>query len=87
MWNRIVRLWKLMPDLHYILKFKAATGFVVVLEYRNLEELNTIQKKIEEAGIACERLQNFNFNFDQSDLYMDMRSPECIEQFDLDDWI
>ncbi len=76
-----------MPDPRYILKFRAATGFVVVLEYRNLEELDTIQKKIEEAGIACERLQDFNLNFDQSDLYMDMRSPECIAQFDLDDWI
>ena len=78
---------KTMPDPRYILKFQAATGFVVVLEYRNLEELDTIQKKIEEAGISCERLQDFNLNFDQSDLYMDMRSPECIAQFDLDDWI
>ena len=76
-----------MLDDHYILKFKAATGFVVVLEYRNLEELDVTQKKIEEAGISCERLQKFSLNFDQSDLYMDMRSPECIEQFDLDDWI
>ncbi|TDJ59941.1 MAG: hypothetical protein E2O41_03285 [Nitrospina sp.] len=76
-----------MLDDRYILKFKAATGFVVVLEYKNSEELAANQKKIEEAGISCERLQGFSFNFDQSDLYMDMRSPECIEQFDLDDWI
>ncbi len=76
-----------MLDDRYILKFKAATGFVVVLEYRNSEELAANQKKIEEAGLSCEQLQGFSFNFDQSDLYMDMRSPECIEQFDLDDWI
>ena len=76
-----------MLDPRYILKFNAATGFVVVLEYKNLEELDANQKKIEEAGISCEQLKDYSFNFDQADLYMDMRSPECIEQFDLDDWI
>ena len=76
-----------MADPKYILKFQAATGFVVVLEYGNLEGLEANQKKIEEAGLTCERLKDYNLNFDQSDLYMDMRSPECIAQFDLDDWI
>jgi hypothetical protein len=71
----------------FILKFKAATGFTVVLEYSGLEKLKETQEKIEEAGLECERLADFNFNFDQADLFMDMRSPECIAQFDLEDWI
>lgn len=71
----------------FILKFKAATGFTVVLEYSGLEKLKENQNKIEEAGLACERLVDFNFNFDEADLFMDMRSPECIAQFDLEDWI
>lgn len=71
----------------FILKFKAATGFTVVLEYSGLETLKKNQEKIEDAGLECERLAEFNFNFDQADLFMDMRSPECIAQFDLEDWI
>lgn len=76
-----------MSSERYIVSFKAATGFCVVLEYGGLEELETIQKKIEDAGLTCERLQDYSFQFDQADLFMDMRSPECIAQFDLDDWI
>ena len=76
-----------MSDKRFILSFKAATGFHVVLEYGGLEELDEIQKKIEDAGITCERWEEYNPRFDQADLYMDMRSPECIAQFDLDDWI
>lgn len=71
----------------FILQFKAATGFTVVLEYSGLEKLKENQEKIEEAGLECKRLADFNFNFDQADLFMDMRSPECIAQFDLEDWI
>ena len=37
--------------------------------------------------LACERWKEYNPRFDQADLYMDMRSPECIAQFDLDDWL
>ncbi len=76
-----------MSDERYIISFKAATGFSVVLEYGGSEELEAVQKKIEEAGLTCERLPGYNPRFDQADLYMDMRSPECIAQFDLDDWI
>ncbi len=76
-----------MSSERYIVSFKAATGFSVVLEYGGLEELEAVQKKIKDAGLACERLQDYNFQFDQADLFMDMRSPECIAQFDLDDWI
>jgi hypothetical protein len=71
----------------FILKFKAATGFIVVLEFSGLEKLEANKGKIETAGLQCERLADFNFNFDQADLFMDMRSPECIAQFDLEDWI
>ncbi len=76
-----------MSDEHYILSFKAATGFQVVLEYKGLEEMEAVQKKIEGAGLTCERWKGYNPRFDQADLYMDMRSPECIAQFDLDDWL
>jgi len=76
-----------MSSDRYIVSFKAATGFHVVLEYGGQEELESIQAKIEEAGLTCERLPGYNPRFDQADLYMDMRSPECVAQFDLDDWI
>jgi len=76
-----------MSNERYILSFKAVTGFHVVLEYGGPEELEEIQKKIEDAGITCERWKEYNVRFDQADLFMDMRSPECIAQFDLDDWI
>ncbi len=76
-----------MSDERYIISFKAATGFHVVLEYGGLEELEAVRKKIEDADLACERWKEYNPRFDQADLYMDMRSPECIAQFDLDDWL
>lgn len=74
-------------DERYILEFKAATGFTVVLEYKRLATMEENRKKIESAGLTCKRLAKFSVNFDQADLFMDMRSPECIAQFDLDDWI
>lgn len=76
-----------MSDERYIVSFKAATGFHVVLEYPGLEELEAVQKKIEDAGLTWERWKGYSTQFDQADLYMDMRSPECIAQFDLEDWI
>lgn len=76
-----------MSSDRYIVSFKAATGFHVVLEYRTLEELEAVQKKIEDADLTTERMQGYNPRFDQADLYMDMRSPECTAQFDLEDWI
>lgn len=71
----------------FIIKFKAATGFIVVLEFSDLKKLEENKERIETAGLECERLAEFNLNFDQADLFMDMRSPECIAQFDLEDWI
>ncbi len=76
-----------MNSERYILSFKAANGFHVVLEYGGQEELAGIQAKIEGAGLTCERLPGYNPLFDQADLFMDMRSPECAAQFDLEDWI
>ena len=49
-----------------------------MVEYRN---------KIENAGLQCETIADFNLNFDQADLFMDMQSPECRAQFDIEDWI
>ena len=70
-----------------IIKFGAATGFTVVLEFGNDEEMLDYRNKIENAGLNCETLTQFNMNFDEADLFMDMRSIECREQFDIDDWI
>ena len=70
-----------------IIKFGASTGFTVVLEFGNEVEMQEYRKKIEDAGLQCETIPSFNMNFDQADLFMDMRSLECREQFDLDDWI
>ena len=76
-----------MDNERKIIKFKASTGFTVVLEFGNHEEMNKYQKKITGAGLQCETIPSFNINFDQADLFMDMRSPECKAQFDIDDWI
>ncbi len=70
-----------------ILKFKAATGFTVVLEFGGLPALEEVECKIKEAGLKSERLPAFNLKFDQADLYMDMRDPHCVAQFDLEDWL
>ncbi len=70
-----------------LIRFNAGTGFSVVLEFGNIEEMQDYQEKIKNAGLQCEAIADFNLNFDQADLFMDMRSPECREQFDLDDWI
>jgi len=76
-----------VADKRYLLQFKAATGFKVVLEFGGEEELNRNLERVKEAGLTWERLSSFNLNFDLADLFMDMRSPECIEQFDLEDWL
>ena len=76
-----------MSDKRYLLQFKAATGFKVVLEFGGEEELSQNIERVKEAELIWERLPGFNLNFDQADLFMDMRSPECIAQFDLEDWL
>ena len=76
-----------MDNERKIIKFSAATGFTVVLEFGNDEEMNKYKNKIKGAGLLCETIPTFNINFDQADLFMDMRSPECKAQFDIDDWI
>ncbi|SVD82748.1 uncharacterized protein METZ01_LOCUS435602 [marine metagenome] len=70
-----------------MLQFKAATGFTVVLEFGGEESLSQSLERVKEAGLIWERLSDFNLNFDQADLFMDMRSSECVEQFDLEDWL
>jgi len=76
-----------VADKRYLMQFKAATGFKVVLEFGGEDELNNNIERVKEAGLTWEMLSDFNLNFDQADLFMDMRSPECIEQFDLEDWL
>ena len=76
-----------MADKRYLLQFKAATGFKVVLEFGGEEELNQNIERVKEAELSWERLPSFNLNFDQADLFMDMRCSECVEQFDLEDWL
>ena len=71
----------------YLLKFSAANGFTVVLEFIDMEHLESFQTRIVGAGLKCERLEKFDVKFDQADLMMDMRSPDCRSQFDLEDWI
>jgi len=76
-----------MTSERKIIKFGAATGFTVVLEFGNDAEMTDYRNKIENADLKCEILADFNLNFDQADLFMDMRSIECRAQFDIDDWI
>jgi len=76
-----------VADKRYLLRFKAARGFKVGWEFGGEEELNQNIGRVREAELTWERLPDFNLNFDQADLFMDMRSPECIEQFDLEDWL
>jgi hypothetical protein len=76
-----------VADKRYLLQFKAATGFKVVLEFGGEDELNQNIERVKGADLSWEKLLDFNLNFDQADLFMDMRSSECIEQFDLEDWL
>ena len=70
-----------------LIRFTAATGFSVVLEFGNLEEKKEYEEKIKNAGLQCKTIEDFNLNMDQADLFMDLRSRECREQFDHEDWI
>ena len=76
-----------MNNNRKLIRFTAATGFSVVLEFGNLEEKKDYEEKIKNAGLHCETIADFNLNMDQADLFMDLRSQECREQFDLEDWI
>lgn len=76
-----------MSNDRKLIRFKASTGFSVVLEFGNTEEMKDYEERIKSAGLECNKIEDFNFYFDQADLFMDMRSQECREQFDLEDWI
>ena len=68
-----------------LIKFGASTGFTVVLEFGNDTEMVEYRNKIENAGLQCETIADFNLNFDEADLFMDMQSPECRAQFDIEE--
>ncbi|MBT3185349.1 MAG: hypothetical protein HOI59_12280 [Nitrospina sp.] len=70
-----------------LIRFSAATGFSVVLEFGTIEKMKTYEEKIKNAGLQCKTIPDFSLNFDEADLFMDLRSPECSAQFDLEDWI
>ena len=70
----------------FILKFIAG-AFVLVLEYSSAERLEEDLARVEDAGLEYEILEKFNVKFDKADLFMDLRSPVCIAQFDLEDWL
>jgi|TARA_B100000953_G_scaffold298667_1_gene296072 hypothetical protein len=76
-----------MGEDRYLLQFKAATGFTVVLEFGGENSLKETGRRVEEAGLTWERLPDFNVQFDQADLFMDLRSPVCAAQFNLEDWL
>ena len=47
-----------------LIKFGASTGFTVVLEFGNDAEMVEYRNKIENAGLQCETIADFNLNFD-----------------------
>ena len=49
-----------MNDERKLIKFKASTGFSVVLEFINDEEKTAYENKIKNAGLECETIKNFN---------------------------
>ena len=51
-----------------LIRFSATTGFSVVLEFGNIEEMKTYEEKIKNAGLQCKTIPDFNLNFDQADL-------------------
>ena len=71
----------------FILEFKASASLKLVLEFPDIEELKQYQARIEGEGLKCIRLQKFNPQFDQADFFMDLRSPVCRAQFDLEDFL
>ncbi len=73
-------------DERFILKFIAG-AFVLVLEYSSAERLEGDRARVEDAGLEYEILEKFHVKFDKADLFMDLRSPVCIAQFDLEDWL
>jgi len=71
----------------FIIRFGAATGFTVVLEFAEKTTMEEYEGRIAESDLDCIRIPTWNAQFDQADLYMDLRHPECQVQFDLEDWI
>lgn len=78
---------KAQTDQLSLLRFKAANGFQIVLQFKNLEDLVSVQKEIESAGLECQRLAGFNPVLDDADMFIDMRNPGFAASFDLEDWL
>ncbi len=71
----------------FLLEFKANERFRVVLECKTKEQFEEYTAKVEAEDLKWERLYNWNAQFDEADLYVDFRHPECEAQFDLEDFI
>ncbi len=70
-----------------LLKFKAANGFVIVLQFKGSEDLKVKQDEIKSAGLECQQLSKFNPIFDSADFFIDMRNPGFVANFDVEDWV
>ena len=78
------------PELHkprYILEFNATRAFKIVLEFPNPEELREYEERIADAGRESKRLYKWSTQFETADLFMDLQSPICRAQFDLDEYL
>lgn len=74
-------------DQPHLLRFKAANGFQIVLQFKKSEDLIDREKEIESAGLECQRLTGFNPVLDDADMFIDMRNPGFAASFDLEDWL
>ena len=75
-----------MGPLH-LLKFKAVNGFIIVIHFPELDALKKARKEIEDAGRQCEQIPAFNPQFDQADMFINMRDGASSTNFDLEDWL
>ena len=71
-----------------LIKFGASNRFYRCFRiWEMMRKMMEYRDKIENAGLQCETIADFNLNFDEADLFIDMQSPECRAQFDIEDWI
>tara|TARA_B100000686_G_C16426068_1_gene779665 strand:+ start:544 stop:807 length:264 start_codon:yes stop_codon:yes gene_type:complete len=71
----------------YILRFMANERFTIVLEFPCLKDLEEHEKRIEDAGLECERLETFNVKFDHADMCLDLRNAHTAVDFDIEDFL
>ena len=72
-----------MADKRYLLQFKAATGFKVVLEFGGEDILNQNIKRVKEADLTWERLSDFNLNLTNTHALGNVLYTEYIHLFQI----